>query len=375
MADVLPPHVSITTPDERQIDLEQDQLTIQASAQPIDNDPVTGLRLIVDGRPWGDPQPPAANDPQIPATGQWTVPLAAGKHQIVVKAETADSYGLSKPLLVNRARAADADSAAATGKLYVLAIGADPPAAAGAPADGPQVQKLIAALEQQGQGQFKEVITVPWWAPRPRPRRSKANWPRSSQMSPIDTGVIYFAGQDSLDSAGNYLLGGSATAAGSEVQAASLPAQLAAIPGRLVLLLDLTHSAEHARQQAAGGFCGHVAQGDSGRHIEDEAAEWIRGLLTEDVGVAVIANSRAAGSTAGRSSAGLSPLVQSLLEGLGGAADANRNGTIDVRELGADVTVRVRALTKSEQTPTVELPRGVNSFPLGKTAAPAPPGP
>ncbi len=192
------------------------------------------------------------------------------------------------------------------------------------------------------------------------------------QMSPTDTGVIYFAGQDSLDSAGNYLLGGSAAAAGGEVRADSLPAQLAAIPGRLVLLLDLTHSAEHTRQQAAGGFCGHVSQGDSGRHVENETAEWIRGLLTEDVGVAVIANSRTGASPAGRS-AGSSPLVQAVVEGLSGAADANHNGTIEFRELGSHVTTRVRAMTNNEQTPTAELPRGVESFPLGKNASAPPP--
>jgi hypothetical protein len=190
-------------------------------------------------------------------------------------------------------------------------------------------------------------------------------------MSQADTGVIYFAGQDALDDNGNYVLRGGSknTPAAGNVSTTKFQQQLAAIPGRLLLMLDLTHAAERSRRESTAGFCGSSENQDDGRKADNAASEWLRELLTEDYGVAVISVNHGADATPAPK--GLSPLTQAFSEGLSGSADANQDGTVDTQELGPYLTKRVRTLSGDRQTPTVERPRGVRSFPLGKTPTPA----
>ena len=92
IADVLPPKVRVTEPGESSVETEDSQLEVRATAEPAEGHPLAQLRLIVDGRPRGAAQLAAADAPTEPMQGQWQVDLPPGKHSIVVKAETADSY-------------------------------------------------------------------------------------------------------------------------------------------------------------------------------------------------------------------------------------------------------------------------------------------
>ncbi len=111
-----------------------------------------------------------------------------------------------------------------------------------------------------------------------------------SRMTLADTGVVYFAGQDGIDSAGHYILRGAASAAGAaaDISTTDMQSQLAATPGRLTLMLDLTRTDEHTRREATAGFCGAAEKQDGGSKLEAAAAQWLRELLTEDYGVVVI---------------------------------------------------------------------------------------
>ena len=125
---------------------------------------------------------------------------------------------------------------------------------------------------------------------------------------------------------------------------------------------------DSSRRDTTGGFCGAVVD-DDGTHLEQALAEFQRTLLTEDYGVAVVStlrdNPAAAGAApaAGKAATRLaSPLAQALAEALGGKADANADGTIEVGELGAYVTPRVRSLTSDQPTPTVESRAACHRF-------------
>ena len=104
IADVLPPQVSILLPTGSHVETHEAELTVEASAKPADHDPISALRLIVNGRPYGEPKAIAAHpaDSAAAVAEKWTVVLPPGKHEIIVKAETADSYGLSRPLEVTQ---------------------------------------------------------------------------------------------------------------------------------------------------------------------------------------------------------------------------------------------------------------------------------
>ncbi len=221
IADVLPPQITITAPAEPQIELHAAALTVEASATPADQDPITALRLIVDGRPYGLPKTvtaPAA-EPGAAIQQQWSLELPPGKHQVVVKAETAESYGLSRPLEVTQLPAegnADdatgenaADSAAPAGKLYVLAIGAAPDATAAKPSIfAKDAQAIAAALDAAGHRGFDAVSVKLLTDQQASQAAIEAELDSlRRQMTLADTGIIYYAGHASADAQGQYILG------------------------------------------------------------------------------------------------------------------------------------------------------------------------
>jgi hypothetical protein len=55
-----------------------------------------------------------------------------------------------------------------------------------------------------------------------------------------------------------------------------------------------------------------------------------------------------------------------IVEGLSGAADYNKDGSVYLHELDTYVTDRVKGLTKGKQHPVAERPTSVRSFPLAR---------
>ena len=399
IADVLPPQITITSPSEPQINLHETKLTIEVSAKPADQDPITALRLIVNGRPYGEPKAVTAQpaDPAAAVEEKWTVVLPPGRHQIMVKAETADSYGLSQPLDVTQGRAASKSdgpkldaakpddikpddaagqdipsNTAPAGKLYVLAIGAAPDAAAASLSlDAKDAQAIAAELARAGRLQFDAVVTrVLTDRQATAAAVDAALAEMRGQMTLADTGIVYYAGHASVDAQGEYVLGASRQPGpaedSGEISATKLKSQLAAISGRLVLMLDVTHSDEHTRREANSGFCGSSDKQDQADRVEAAASQWQRELLTEDYGVVVIGGSRHTAATKNTSAAGQSALTQALVEAIQGNADADHDGTIYLHELAPYVIERVRTLSGGKQTPTIDRPHGVPSFPLAR---------
>ena len=60
--------------------------------------------------------------------------------------------------------------------------------------------------------------------------------------------------------------------------------------------------------------------------------------------------------------------MQAFTEAVGGKADSDQDGVVQLHELSWYVGQRVRELTGGKQSPVVEAPRGIRSFPLAKPA-------
>jgi hypothetical protein len=124
---------------------------------------------------------------------------------------------------------------------------------------------------------------------------------------------------------------------------------LSSIPGKVVLLLDA-----HAKLNTSP-----VQPQD---HVHGPADSLVRNLLADDCGVAVLT------STMRRELpvdlAGHGAFAQAILDGLQGAADTDRDGTVQVNELGDFVVDRVGQLTQDRQHATFHLPALVRTFPL-----------
>ena len=102
--DVLPPVIVITNPDRSGVRLDIPELEIRAVAKAQPGQPVTALRLIVDGRPFEGEEGRKLVSKEQSAERQvresWKLRLGAGKHRLTVIAESAVSNGQSDEIEV-----------------------------------------------------------------------------------------------------------------------------------------------------------------------------------------------------------------------------------------------------------------------------------
>ena len=412
--DVLPPKVTITTPTEWRSEVAA-AATIEATAQPVGDDPITALRLIVDGRTWDSPaiadkepekygtkapdRSPNGGDASARVKKSWTIDLPPGEHSVTVKAETAKSYGLSSPIeIIQRRDSSRSESnTRPVGDLYVLAIGVAPLTAGQTESNDAQSARVVAsALESAGSKTFQATHVRTLTDREASASRIEAELDAmQSQMTAADTGVIYYSGLAADDANGELWLtmgenlvskghdASGLVAEGGEFSSRRLKESLGRTCGRVVLMLDARRSTrEQTEHKTTVSFCS-VSEEQSGDRFDAALADLLRDLLTEDNGVVVFSAGRDAAANAAddeeaacvaaAAAAESRPFAQAIVEGLGGKADADRDGVIQSGELGHYVTRRAKELTSGATIPTVERPSGARSFPLGGTTEPPAP--
>jgi hypothetical protein len=123
VARILPPEVEVATPRHGS-QVTDPRLEVKAIARSRGANPVTALRLLLDGRPYrGQAGVATVASPRPGEVRQvWNVELEPGDHQIAVQADSAVSQTVSAPVEVTCTGARQAD-AGVLPDLYVLTIG------------------------------------------------------------------------------------------------------------------------------------------------------------------------------------------------------------------------------------------------------------
>jgi uncharacterized caspase-like protein len=127
---------------------------------------------------------------------------------------------------------------------------------------------------------------------------------------------------------------------------------MAGMPGKVLALLDACHAG------AAGG--------DKRKSPNGLTDDLVRDLVTDDYGVIVMASSTGREFSLENNAERQSNFTLAIVEGLSGAADSNKDGSVYLNELDAYVTDRVKALTKGQQHPVTAKPASIRSFPLSR---------
>jgi hypothetical protein len=363
--DVLPAEVKITEPTTAQVEQTESKFTVRAAAEPTGNQPVTAMQLVIDGRPVGPARriaPPTAGEKAATAEQEWTLELPPGKYSVAVKAETDHNYALSPPVEVTRP-AREGDSRP---KLYILSVGPAPDSSAAA--------SIAKAMSAATPGVFGEVITRTLQGEQATPAAVNAELERIQKQATLaDTTLVYYAGQETLDTAGHYRLsaarGASQDPAGIWLSDKDLKRELAAIPGRVLMAVDTTRTEQHSDREAATGFCGNSAA-EAANRLDTAASDFLRDLLTEEYGIVVMRASRRSSVATGQG--GASAFSQAFVEAVGGRADHDADGVVHLYELSKYINQRVRELTAGKQSSVIERPPGVRSFPIAKPDLPRP---
>jgi WD40 repeat protein len=349
VADIVPPEVNLDAGLAEDLVIDQDTFTIKASAKGVGKQPITAMRLMVDGRPFKGANGIKKFDaPGETGDASWDVTLTPGPHTVAVIAETPVSKGMTRIAAITRKGVAPKPN------LYVLAMGVS-----AYPGDmklrfaASDAMLIAKAFQSNCKGVFAniEVRVLTDQDATKKGMEAGLDW-LGSKMTEKDVGIVSFSGHGTRDENDKFFLVPvdinprdvtRSCFAGDEFKK-----RLDKIPGRLVAILDACHS------------------GDVAEHVQPPARSdsLVQDLSSEDSGVVVMC------AALGREYAMESLITKAgyftlgLVEGLEGHADVDEDGVININELDMYAFARVKQLSHGMQNSTTSLPTGIRPFPL-----------
>jgi len=347
--DLLPPRAVLSV-------LQQDKavvkLKVQAEAAAKDQ-PVTGLRLLMDGRPLADG---SANerfgDGKVKAGAEWSVMLPPGKHQLTVLARCPDASSKSNSIDVEVADPARQNT------LRVLAIGVNDYEDSTLKLDfaAKDAQDIAANFQKCCKGElFTEVhgqTLVNAAARKDAVLKELAELRKLAK--PNDLVVIFFAGHGVKEKDKFYLLPvevKTTDLARTAISGEELRKSLGEFPCQVLLMLDACQSSGSLK---------------SFRPAVDDIT---RNLTDDDCGVAVMCAAMAHEKALEKSGNGLfTRAVVQALNRAEGVPFNRHNRLFYVNHLHTFVLDEVREQSGDRQHPFLNLPWVVESFPLAKFA-------
>jgi WD40 repeat protein len=340
VADVLPPTVNISEPAQGAI-LDKPELIVKATAEG-GTAPVSGLQLILDGRPYPDAQAQLTGLKTAQAAGEWKVKVPPGRHRFSVLAQTDKSSGYASAVTVT------STAEPSLPRLFFLAIGINAYQNVGklecAVNDATTLEEAI-RKQKDKKDLFSDVKTMVLTDTKATPLAVVKGLEWLQEAESDDVVVIFYAGHGERDDKGDFQLL-TATydpqrAAGTTVSGKELKAKLAGLRSRRVLLLlDACHSGAIGTDALAGE------------------------LKQPDCGVAVLCAARGDESSLEKSGHGF--FTKWLLDGLKGEAGTNAKGEITLARLYVHVEEKVPTDTDDRQHPVLVGLAAIRSFALAK---------
>jgi hypothetical protein len=349
--DVLPPEANLDASLTDDLIIDKDSIAIKATAKGSAKQPITAMRLLVDGRPFNGKSGVKRFDvPSENAEAAWDVPIAPGPHTFAVIAETPVSKGMTKTTTITRKGEVPKPN------LYILSMGISeyagpnhlPPFAAD---DAKKVARAFQNRSRELFGNIEVRILTDHEATK-KGMREGLDW-LASKMTPKDVGIVFYSGHGTRDEQGRFCLCPidiqptdhiSSCLAGTEFKN-----RLDEMPGRLVAILNSCHSGEVTEHEKP------PPQTDS----------LVQDLASEDSGVVVMSASLGREYAIGDNRVNAGYFSIAIVEGLDGYADINDDGIVTIDELDKYAYIRVRQLSEGKQNSTTSIPTGIRPFPLG----------
>jgi WD40 repeat protein len=355
--EVLPPKVAITAPSGSGLRLDRAEVEVKATAESVGEHPVTGLRLLVDGRPYqGQAGLKRVASPRLGKVEEsWAVELSPGRHRLSVQADSAVSQAVSDEVEIVYVE--ESRPQVELPRLYVLAVGvSDYPGDLKLNYAARDAQAIEQTFRDKSRLMFRQVETrLVTDKDATRSGILKGlSWLRK-EMTQRDVAVVFFAGHGQKDADGRFYLlpvdVDTDDLVATGVADDDLKKMLAGLPGRVIALLDACHAG------AVGG--------DRRRAVGGLTDDLVRDLVTDDYGVVVMASAMGREFALESNERRQGYFTLALVEALSGKA-ANKEGVVYLAALDAYVTDRVKELTGGRQHPVTAKPTSVRSFPLAR---------
>ena len=336
------------------------KVKVRATAEEAaEGQPVTALRLLVDGRPL--PEGGGVLDlksAQEKAEAEWEVELPPGSHELKVLARSPDTAGASPAVPLDVPLSTPAQPT-----LHVIAVGIDEYAQKALKLECAvsDAREIAQAFKEHcaGKGNLFGDVKATTLLNGDATREAVLGALKGARQAvkPGDLLVFSFAGHGARQGKQFYLLtvdADPANLAKTALSGEDLRAALADLPCQVLLLLDACHSAAGVRA------------------FIDEAA---RNLTDDDTGVAVLC--AAMGHEEAQEAGGHGLFTRAVLEALAeteGVPFNRRDRRQYVHHLGSFVLDEVQAASHDEQHPFLTLPYVTESFPVRLVPARVPGG-
>jgi WD40 repeat protein len=357
VAKLLPPKIALNTPESRYVITAADTIELSFCVEPSGTEPITGIDLLLNGRPLNQAGFTIASKAQR-ICRERTINLLDGYSRQSITILARNRYASANPVVIEVEHKAPVDLFKPD--LYVLAIGVSEYQDASynlgyAGIDAKAIGEVFA-----GQGKLfnqirHQVITDA--------EATKGNildaldW-IDQATTQRDLAVIFVAGHGVNDERGNYYFlphdADPKRLRRTGVKWFEFQDVVTNLPGKVLLLADTCHS---------GNILGSAKRGTGA-----DITAAIKSITAEGTGQVIM--TAATGSSPSLESAkwGHGAFTKALIEGIDGQADYDHDGIVYIKELDLFVTNRVKTLTEGQQKPTTIIPASVPDFALGAVA-------
>ena len=347
----LPPVVTISSPADR---AEVSGTPIKVSYSARSPEPLTGLKILVDGRPVSA----EGSGKSVKESGEISVPIPSRDCEISVVAENRNAA--SEPATVRlrwKGAAAAKEEFQIKPKLYVLAVGVsqyqDAELRLGLAAK--DALDFSAAWTEQ-KGELYSGVEARVLADE---QATKGNildgleW-LQRQVTQKDIAVLFFAGHGINDPNGIFYFlpvdAGLESLKRTGISQSDITSTVTMIAGKVLVFIDACHS---------GNLMGKAKR----RGLVVSSAV-VNELASAENGAIVFSSSTGRQYSQEKPEWGNGAFTKGLVEGIRGKADYRATGRITVNMLDLYVSERVKELTGGQQTPTTVKPPNVPDFPV-----------
>ena len=346
----LPPVVSIVAPADR-TEVSSPTITLRYTTR--SQEPITGLKLLVDGRPVFI----GSTGKEVKESGDLSVPIPPRDCEVALIAE--NRHAASEPASVTLLwkGSSTKEEFQIKSKLYVLAVGVSKYQA-------PDLRLGLAAKDaldfaeiwKEQKGSLYSLVETRVLTDAQATKGNmldELEW-LQRQATTKDVAVLFLAGHGVNDPNGVfYFLPADANLDSLKrtgLSQADITTTVAAIPGKVMVFIDACHS---------GNLMGKVK-----RRAPSDISAVINELASAENGAVVFSSATGRQYALENTEWGNGAFTKGLVEGISGKADYRGTGRITVNMLDLYISERVKDLTRGEQTPSTVKPPNVPDFPV-----------
>jgi hypothetical protein len=365
IGNILPPVVFFQIPAQRDVTVQQNSIRIRAGAKAINNEPITDIWLLVNGRRIGESRgigvkaKTSKKIDRLRAEINVVVPLTQTDNRISVIAS--NRHTQSEPEIISVKWKTKTIGTVVDTKniykpnLYLLSIGVSKYQQQGYSLDYAHrdAEGIASVLNRQSgklYGKVHKRVLIDHQATQ-NDILDGLDW-ILRESTQKDLSVIFVAGHGLKDDRENYYFlphdGDPDKLRRTGVRWIEFQDVLSSLPSKVVFLVDSCHSGS-----ATGKRRGALDMTDA-----------LRELVNSGSGVVVMTASTGKETSQERPEWGHGAFTKALIEGLEGKADFDMDNAVDVKEIDLFISKRVKTLTNGSQHPTTEIPKTMPNFPL-----------